>query len=59
MFVPITDPSEWGGRSNCVEEEMEVLLQPEWTPMDVIDMAGEPAPLNCFMPSQYSVSDWV
>lgn len=27
--------------------------------MDGIDMIGELVPLNCFLPSQYSVSDWV
>lgn len=49
MLVPITDPSKWGGRSNFVEEEMRVPLQSQWTPRDVIDMAGEPVPLSCFL----------
>lgn len=50
MLVPITDPSEWDGRSNCVEEEMGVPLNSQWTPRDEINMAREPVPLNCFLP---------
>lgn len=51
-LVPITDPFEWDGRSNCVMEEMGVPLNSQWTPRDEIDMAGEPVPLNCFLPGQ-------